>query len=368
MLIRFALRTNFGHILPQVQNNAKRNLSDSIKKSAVGASIEESSVHRIPSSDVANCVNKPLNLRAFDSTDSFNAATKNSTFPRIPILKYRNKWVCINKPAGITVHPGQNERNRRRERHSPTLIAQLKRQLRRRIYLAHRLDHRTSGAMVLGFTSETAVKLHAALKEGEKTYVALVRGDFTVKYPDVVDCTDPVSVKGKLKDARTIFTRLASTRGRGDQHDAFSEGYEPACTLLAANPVTGRTHQIRKHLYGLGSPVLGDSAHGDSKVNRYWREHRGLNRMALHCIALDLPAYEGAKVGEAFCDDASGTVSDGDRVVCIAPLPEDLSSVLRGLGSLWEEALEKEPRLGTGFYDCHKNLLDETGDELDKII
>jgi len=61
------------------------------------------------------------------------------------------------------------------------------------------------------------------------------------------------------------------------------------CTLVLVKPRTGRMHQIRRHAYHMGMPVLGDTEHGESRTNWWWRNHVNLHRLALHCVTLDLP-------------------------------------------------------------------------------
>ena len=75
-----------------------------------------------------------------------------------------------------------------------------------------------------------------------------------------------VSVSDEGQEAETVFRRLA----RGER---FS--------LLEAELLTGRTHQIRVHLAHLGHPVLGDDKYGDFALNRELRK-LGLKRMFLH--------------------------------------------------------------------------------------
>ena len=72
-----------------------------------------------------------------------------------------------------------NAHSRRGMSKSPVLQTAIRRQLSRKPYLVHRLDHRTSGACVMGFTSDAALKLHGRLggDGATKLYVALVRGD-----------------------------------------------------------------------------------------------------------------------------------------------------------------------------------------------
>lgn len=69
-------------------------------------------------------------------------------------------------------------------------------------------------------------------------------------------------------------------------------------TLVSVTPLTGRTHQIRRCVYRLTMPVMGDAQHGESKVNRYWRETAGLDSLALHCLAIE-------RVGDDDDDDDS---------------------------------------------------------------
>ena len=52
-------------------------------------------------------------------------------------------------------------------------------------------------------------------------------------------------------------------------------------TLVKARPITGRRHQIRRHLANAKMPIIGDTMHGKGKINRVWRE-KGLERLFLH--------------------------------------------------------------------------------------
>ncbi|KAH8067600.1 pseudouridine synthase [Aureococcus anophagefferens] len=173
---------------------------------------------------------------------------------RIPVLHYSDRFVAVNKPAGISVHRNKDTGRRR------VVTTQLQRQFRRKVFPAHRLDHRTSGALLFGFDGPTAGKAHDALAAGTKEYLCLLRGG---DWPG---------------------------EGGADVVE------EPRCTLCIAAPATGRPHQIRRHAQHLSMPVIGDSKHGDSRVNRWWREERGLDRLALHCLAISLDDVDGEAV------------------------------------------------------------------------
>jgi tRNA pseudouridine65 synthase len=235
--------------------------------------------------------------------------------PRVAVVRYEDRWVAVNKPAGISVHRSTETR------HGDVVLTKLlRRQFRRKVWPVHRLDHRTSGCLLFAFDSAMCAQLQKRLSSAEKTYVALVRGEW--RQPSPLTCDDAIMVEGVAKSAETTFEVLATQR-------------EPRCTLLAARPRTGRTHQIRKHAFYVGHPILGDTAHGCTRTNREWRERgdhgTGLNRLALHCLRIELPASEkGAN----------------DAVTLEAPLPEDtFRATLRAETNLWREAQLLEPAL-----------------------
>lgn len=257
----------------------------------------------------------------------------------------------MSKPAGLTVH--KTRRNR------ATLSSNLKRQLARKVFPVHRLDHRTSGAILFAFNAAACGKLHRALRTGNKQYVALLRGEW-LHDEESVTVNKPLRVDEIEKEASTTFTVLASGRSSSsrsalDDDDDKEEGegedrwYDPSrCSLVLCEPKTGRTHQIRRHARSLSQPILGDTAHGDTKVNRWWRTHRNLDRLALHCLSLDLSLEQGLDDDNDDDDDNHTNEEDkDDRTICVAPLPLDLLSVLQhpGLADLWQEAIKKEPRL-----------------------
>ena len=196
--------------------------------------------------------------------------------PRIPVIQYHDDWVCVSKPAGMTVHRYANTPKRQF-----VVSTLLKRQLARKVFPVHRLDHRTSGALLFAFDSKTCGLLHSALRsagdddddefvgnentttetkssetKSEKTYIALVRGDWKWKYEEdeIVIVDKALKVKEEMKDARTELRLLSSYAGNDEE-----EYPKDACSLVLCSPKTGRTHQIRRHLYSIGFPIIGES-------------------------------------------------------------------------------------------------------------
>lgn len=186
-------------------------------------------------------------------------------------------------------------------------------EFRHRVNLVHRLDRGCSGCLLLAFAplnetqdrdsggdqqngsssfegSVTAHLIRAMQSPAStKTYLALVRGEGILRGVDfreqgwfLVD--RPIKDEnGRLNSASTWFRFVAG------QDDAG--GSRPRASLVLCRPTTGRWHQIRRHLNGLSHPILGDSSHGNSKVNQMWRQQYGVpnERTCLHLSRLQIP-------------------------------------------------------------------------------
>lgn len=228
-----------------------------------------------------------------------------SDAPHLPVLAASPDWVVLAKPSGLAIHRSE------RVHDEVTLVGLAGRQLGRRVHPVHRLDKPASGCLLLAFDPAHLAPLAAALAAGRKTYLVAVRGSF--KWDDPVSVSKPMADdRGVVREANTVLTCL----GRSS---------DPRCSLLRAEPTTGRFHQVRRHARDLDHPVLGDHVHGDTRVNRAWRERYGLDRLHLHCLRLDLPGMLD--------------------VTC--PVPDDLAAVWRQL-PWWDDACAAEPRLLMG--------------------
>jgi tRNA pseudouridine65 synthase len=329
------------------------------------------------------------NSTAAPADNSTNNVIKHKR-QRIPILSYKHNHVIVSKPAGVSMH--RNSIQWGHAAKSPSLEKLIHKQLARKPYLVHRLDHRTSGAVLMGFDSQTAGKLHGRMRQERavKLYVALVRGDLREIFESADVCAAgerledilpsgkemmtveptlplargkvygkitidmPIQVDEGEKEAKTDFYFLSSIDLNKSTISSVETDNEmrfvnKALTLLLCRPRTGRTHQIRRHLRkGLNSPIVGDSEHGDSRVNRFWRETIGLDRLSLHCWYLRLPPSPDDN------NDEQAVENDGDSTMeCIAPLLDDFTMALnhKDLTDLWYEALQLEPLLGLEPYD-----------------
>lgn len=151
----------------------------------------------------------------------------------------------VAKPGSVPCH--HSEWLGGRDKNAPIPLLQRARDvLGERINLVHRLDRGASGCVLCAFADSegTTQALHEALADGQKTYVALVRGEGILNGETLRDrgwFTVERAIKnenGEEKDATTEFRFLAGQPGDG------------RCSLVLARPKTGRWHQIRRHLNG----------------------------------------------------------------------------------------------------------------------
>ncbi|WP_069948891.1 23S rRNA pseudouridine(955/2504/2580) synthase RluC [Microbulbifer aggregans] len=220
------------------------------------------------------------------------------------ILYDANGLLVINKPAGLAVHGGSGVRL--------GLIEVLRQMFPESQFmeLVHRLDRDTSGAIMVARKRSVLKHVQTELRGGrmEKSYLALAAG----KWPRGRRVVEAPLRKNTLKSGE----RMVSVDPEGKASETRFQVLErfSGATLLAAEPVTGRTHQIRVHAQFVGCPLAGDAKYTADDVNKAFRAV-GLKRLFLH----------SALVG---C-----TLPDGQKVKVEAPLSEELELVLSNLRS-----------------------------------
>lgn len=219
----------------------------------------------------------------------------------LPIgILYEDEDVVVpTKPANMPTHPSHDHYDdtvanalcyRYAQRNIPFCFRPI-----------NRLDRDTSGLLLIARGQIAADRLNRAMREGRirKHYLAILEGV-------------PEPAEGEIEThlCRTaesiIVRRVCSPEEGGDRALtryrtlAVSDGY----SLVEAQPVTGRTHQLRVHFAHIGHPIVGDDMYG--------HPHPDMPRQALHAHTLVFPHP-----------------ADGRKIGACAPLPEDMLTFLR---------------------------------------
>lgn len=199
------------------------------------------------------------------------------------ILYQDDDFVAIDKPSGYHVHPPERQDLRIPRR--LICLSLLRAQVGRYVYPVHRLDVATSGILLWAFNKDAARKLNDAFlnQQIKKRYLVVVRG-YT---PEVFHVDQPLELDstGDLVPAHTDFKRLSQIEWDIPVGKKFPKA---RYSFLEAYPRTGRYHQIRRHLNRISNPVIGDTDHGDSHHNRFFRERLGLQGLCLRAVEVNL--------------------------------------------------------------------------------
>lgn len=200
---------------------------------------------------------------------------------------YRDEWLlAVHKPAGLLVHRSPIDK------YETEFALQYARELNGgdHVYPIHRLDRPTSGLLLFARDPHTAGLVGQAMMANQvlKTYRALVRG-----WPPEAGLIDHAlkehAVDKRLKDepqpvreAQTRYVRLATT-----QIPVEVEGFPTSrYSLLQLHPLTGRKHQLRRHMQYIAHPIIGDTNYGRTRHNHYFAKRFGYSRLMLAATAL----------------------------------------------------------------------------------
>jgi RluA family pseudouridine synthase len=212
---------------------------------------------------------------------------------KVEIIYQDDDIIVVNKPAGVSVTKDRSGDDQLTD----ILADQLEPAVCSQLRLVHRLEKDTSGVMVLAKNVEAQTKFttYFEKREVKKTYLAIVTGfvpgrQGTINAPLTRDPKNPALMciaKKKGKAAVTDWQLLAD----------FG-----SVALLAVNPLTGRTHQIRVHLPSIALPLAIDPLYGSSRplflsdFKSGYRLAKGqtekplIERLTLHAYQLVIPA------------------------------------------------------------------------------
>ncbi|MBN2452933.1 MAG: RluA family pseudouridine synthase [Candidatus Omnitrophica bacterium] len=211
---------------------------------------------------------------------------------KAPRIIYEDeKLIIADKPAGILTIPAPKKENN-------TLTDLLNHELDRRgvevnAYPCHRLDCETSGVIIYakGKSAQQAMMDKFRLREVRKTYIAFVNGRLKKDFGAV---TAPIYNRNRRRKEEAVTKYRVLKR-----HPLFTE--------IEAEPVTGRTNQIRIHMKAIGHPLVGESVYAfrrDFKLR--------FRRAALHAKRIE------------FTHPASG-----EKLSFESPLPADMTDFIK---------------------------------------
>ena len=198
------------------------------------------------------------------------------------IIYEDKRLLIINKPSGIAVHGGSG---------ISIGVIEAFRQLRpdqKSLELIHRLDRDTSGCLMIAKKRSCLRSIQSMLSNKtrlEKHYLAVVHG----KWPRRKQHVDAPLVKNTLKSGERVSSVSAEGKSALTKISVLEQSAD--YSLLAMQPVTGRTHQLRVHCQHTGYPIVGDEKYGyeeqDAQLKRL-----GVRRLMLHASRLVIPATE----------------------------------------------------------------------------
>lgn len=224
--------------------------------------------------------------------------------------------VAVNKPFGMLVHRSWLDK------HETTFVMTLLRdRLGQYVYPVHRLDRPTSGVLLFAKSSDVARTLSLQFENHTvaKSYLAVVRGYLTgngrIDY-DLKPRLDKIADKfadpdQAPKPAITEYQNLASVEMPFVSTPRYATS---RYSLMRLIPITGRKHQLRRHMTHLFHPIVGDTTYGDTAQNTAIKAHTGVSRLMLHAHRLD---FDHPK---------------GERMSLVAPLDDEFNKVLNCFG------------------------------------
>ena len=185
--------------------------------------------------------------------------------------------IAINKPSGVLVH-----KTKIASQDLVNCVDLLRNQILQPVFPIHRLDRATSGVLLFALNSKIAKQLSQLFEQRkiEKKYVAITRGYLA----DEGEIDRPLK-KTPQHEPKEAFTHYKTLKTMELPH-AVGKYKTARYSLVELKPKTGRRNQIRRHLRGVSHPIIGDTTHGDSRHNIFFKEHFKLDRLLLHAEEL----------------------------------------------------------------------------------
>ena len=210
-------------------------------------------------------------------------------YKNIKILHEDKDIIVLNKPHGLTVHPGAGNE-------SETLVNFLLEYCGKNLSnlsgenrpgIVHRLDKDTSGIMLIAKNNTTHINLQNQFKEKKinRLYLALVWGLLNEKSGKYI------SRIGRNPKNRKKFSILKNSGKIAITHFKVKKNFSNVASLIECKLFTGRTHQIRVHLSSSGNSVIGDQKYGKKKIKLLQNVDKSIKKQLISFKRQALHAY-----------------------------------------------------------------------------
>lgn len=233
---------------------------------------------------------------------------------KLQILHSDENIIVVNKPAGLQVHPSSTEKEATlvnaliakfpeiKNVHDDSLGAFL------RPGIVHRLDKDTSGVMVVARNQKTFDELKEMFQNREihKKYITLVFGQLKEKKGIITKAiAKSANYKKQSIANEKTKTKIRSAITRFKVLNKFKN-----YSLIEAEPLTGRMHQIRIHFFSIGHPVVGDKKYQLKSLKK--QNLKNADRQLLHAKELKFELFN-------------------EKYLFSAPIPYDFQDFIKNL-------------------------------------